>query len=163
MSNVLLPEVGNLAWAPLTTIEAVEIFDRYNGVPTLGTVRAAGTSHLFWRAIGYTADVSLWLYVPLTTSDCDQIDDDEGPGIVDGIVFRSPTQRFIAVGVAVEHRLVFEREWRLPAGLQQSEILTPLLEFTSEALRMALDQDLPLSRRELMQRASEVVGHLVPN
>jgi hypothetical protein len=31
-----LPMVGNLAWAPAPGIESVDVFDRFNGVPTLG-------------------------------------------------------------------------------------------------------------------------------
>ncbi|MEU8171229.1 hypothetical protein AB0B97_32480, partial [Micromonospora sp. NPDC049004] len=66
MSKSVLPMLGNLAWAPVTSVEKVEIFDRYNGVPTLGVFRTGGQAHLFWRVLGYIGDISLWLYVPLS-------------------------------------------------------------------------------------------------
>jgi len=156
-----MPELGNLAWAPLAAVDEVEIFDRYNGVPTLGVFRSAGESHMFWRAVGYTGDISLWLYVPLRPEDEHNIEDDEGPGLLDGIVFRSPRPRFATVGVANLNRLVFEREWNVPANLRQAEVLRPLIEFVSDSLTLALQEDLAASRRDVYQKAETVVRQLV--
>ncbi|NMO56567.1 hypothetical protein HH310_36010 [Actinoplanes sp. TBRC 11911] len=161
MSSGVVPELGNLAWAPLAAIEELEIYDRYNGVPTLGVFRSLGETHMFWRAVGYTGDISFWLYVPLAPEDEQNVEDDEGPGLLDGIVFRSTRSRFATVGVANLNRLVFEREWNIPAGLHQAEILKPLLEFVSESLTLVLREDLASSRREVYQKAETVVRQLV--
>jgi hypothetical protein len=159
--TIVMPELGNLAWAPETAVEEIEIFDRYNGVPTLGVVRTGEQAHMFWRALGYTGDVSLWLYVPLEAEDKAAIDDDEGPGLLDGIVFRSPKSRFAVVGVADGNRLIFEREWLVPAQLLPADIIRPLATFVEEALSIALDEGLPTSRRENMIRAQSAVRDLV--
>lgn len=161
MSSGVMPELGNLAWAPLAAVEEVEIFDRYNGVPTLGVFRSAGETHMFWRVVGYTGDISLWLYVPLSPGDERNMQDDEGPGLLDGIVFRSPQPRFATVGVANLNRLVFEREWSVPAGLDQAGVLRPLLDFAYESLTLALQADLASSRREVYQKAENAVRQLV--
>ncbi|MBO4161740.1 hypothetical protein [Micromonospora antibiotica] len=161
MSRSVLPDVGNLAWAPITSLEEVEIFDRHNGVPTLGIFRTNGQNHLFWRVIGYTGDISLWLYVPLSPEEDVIVEEDEGPGILDGIIFRCKEPRYVAVGVADYHRIVFEREWNIPPGLSNTDLLQPLLEFVAEALQLAINQGLPASRRDLFQKAREAVRNLV--
>jgi len=160
VSNALMPEIGNLAWAPLSNAEEVEIFDRHNGVPTLGVIRTRKEAHLYWRVFGYTGDFSLWLYVPLSAADEAKLEDDEGAGILDGIVFRSPHRRYVTVGVGHLHRLIFEREWVLPASVQQDEISGPLAIFTAEALGMAIKDSLPSSRRQLVEQAKQAVRDL---
>ncbi|BFU47884.1 hypothetical protein [Krasilnikovia sp. MM14-A1004] len=160
MSSGVMPELGNLAWAPLAAVEEVEIFDRYNGVPTLGVFRSGGEAHLFWRVVGYTGDISLWLYVPLSAEDERNVDDDEGPGLLDGIVFRSPRSRYATVGVTNLHRLIFEREWSIPANMGQSEVVRPLTEHVLESLALALQADLAASRREAYQKAETAVRQL---
>jgi hypothetical protein len=161
MSNTVMPEVGNLAWIPLTSVEEVEIFDRYNGVPTLGVFRLGGQAHLFWRALGYTGDVSVWLYVPLSPQDEACLENDEGPGLLDGTVFRSTHPRYVAVGIADFNRLIFEREWIVPRELRQADIIRPLAEFIEESLQIALDEGLPPTRRQNVQKAQDAVRHLV--
>jgi len=49
----VLPNLGNLAWAPVPAIENVAVFDRFNGVPTFGLFSASGERQLFWRLTGY--------------------------------------------------------------------------------------------------------------
>lgn len=161
MGDCLMPEIGNLAWAPLAALEEVEFFDRHNGVPSLGVIRAGGKAHLFWRALGYTGDTSLWLYIPLGPDDETALASDEGPSLLDGIVFRSPSSRFASVGVADANRLVFEREWSVPVELGQSDIIRPLAEFMIEALKIALAEDLPHSRRQIVEKAQAAVRELV--
>jgi hypothetical protein len=162
VSNSVMPESGNLAWAPLTALEEVEIFDRYNGVPTLGVVRTTkGDAHLFWRVIGYTGDISLWLYVPLSPGDELALEGDEGPSLLDGIVFGSPLARFVTVGVSDLHRLVFEREWNIPPNSGREDIVGKLVDFVGESLQIALDEGLPPTRRERVAKAKEAVRHLV--
>ncbi|GGM32941.1 hypothetical protein GCM10011608_16770 [Micromonospora sonchi] len=161
MSKSVLPTLGNLAWAPVTSVEEVEIFDRFNGVPSLGVFRTGGQSHLFWRVLGYTGDISLWLYVPLSDGDEEALEDDEGPSLLDGIVYHSPRQRYVTVGVANYYRLLFEREWSIPAEAKRGEILRSLIEDVTAALQLAIDEDLPASRREDFKKAREAVRHLV--
>jgi hypothetical protein len=155
-----MPEVGNLAWAPLTAIEEVEIFDRHNGVPTLGIIRTRDHCHLFWRALGYTGDISLWLYVPLDADDLARIDDEEGAGLLEGIVHNSATERFATIGVADYHRIIFEREWKIPARAASEDVVRHLIDFAYEALSIALREDLPPSRRGHVAKAQEAVQHL---
>lgn len=161
MSKSVLPEVGNLAWAPITSVEEVEIFDRHNGVPSLGVFRTGNQKHLFWRALGYTGDISFWLYAPLTSADEAALDDDEGPGILDGLIYQLQEERYVTVGAADYYRLVFEREWRIPQGLNHQELPHALVEFVAESLQLALNEGLPSSRREIFQKAHEAARHLV--
>ena len=160
MSKSVLPKLGNLAWAPVTSVEKVEIFDRYNGVPTLGVFRTGGQAHLFWRVLGYTGDISLWLYVPLSDGDEQSLADDEGPGLLDRIVYHSPRRRYATFGVADFNRLTFEREWSIPAQTKHAEILHSLVEDVASALQLAIDEGLPPSRREDFKKAQEAVRHL---
>jgi hypothetical protein len=71
------PMLGNLAWAPLPAFEEVEVLDRFNGVPTLGTFGRSGEKILFWRALGYVPPegFSVWLYVPLDAEDEQHLED----------------------------------------------------------------------------------------
>lgn len=159
-----MPELGNLAWAPLSAVDEVEIFDRYNGVPTLGVARSGHEVYLFWRAVFYLDDSSLWLYVPLTAADREHVDADDDSDLMDGLVFRSPVVRYVTVGVAHMNRLVFEREWCLPAGLSPERVCRSLLDFAYESMKVALDQNPPLppSRRDVVRKASDAVRELIP-
>ncbi|MET8279723.1 Hsp20/alpha crystallin family protein [Micromonospora sp. NPDC005174] len=156
------PELGNLAWAPLPTVEAVEIIDRYNGVPTLGVARAQGETCLFWRILSDDEHVSVWLYVPLTNPDEEHLNADDDSDYLDTIVVKSSRPRYTTMGVAYDNRLVFEREWQLPADLSADDAALACLEFCAEAMRVALAQKppLPATRRRIAQKASEAVKHL---
>jgi hypothetical protein len=159
----LVPETGNLAWAPLANVERIDILDRHNGVPTLGIVWIDGQGHLFWRVLGYVGDLSTWLYVPLTDDDHRHLEDAGADDVLSGIVFDSPGWRYVAVGIAEGNRLVFEREWQLPEDLGRGSIIPPLVDFMSDALHVALTQEpLPASRRDVVQRASRALDKLVP-
>jgi hypothetical protein len=160
MNSSVVPALGNLAWAPLPAVEEVEIFDRHNGVPSLGTIRIGDEVHLFWRVLGYTGDISLWLYLPLSPAEQQRVQDDETMDALDAILARSGSGGYVTVGVADGHRLTFEREWRVPNDLAEGGIVSPLLEFVTEALQIALDEDLPLARRQHVQKAQEAVRHL---
>jgi hypothetical protein len=160
--RTLLPEVGNLAWAALSSIENVEMLDRFNGVPTLGTLRADGHSHLFWRSLFYVSDVSVWMYVPLTSRDLRRLDSDKDP--LEGIIVQSAQDRYVAVACAYENRVIFEREWELPARRTVDQVLSAVLDFMSESLKIALDQDpIPSSRRHVIQLAADAVRELIPH
>ncbi|MGC4803587.1 hypothetical protein [Micromonospora sp. DT233] len=130
------PELGNLAWAPLPTVEAVEIIDRYNGVPTLGVVRAEGEPCLFWRVLSDDEHVSVWLYVPLSSEDQGHLAADDDTEFLDTIVVGSRSSRYTTMGVAYDNRLVFEREWWLPAGLTADAAALACLGQASRALLM---------------------------
>ncbi|WFE57856.1 hypothetical protein [Micromonospora sp. WMMD712] len=158
------PELGNLAWAPLPTVDAVEIIDRYNGVPTLGVVEAGGEPCLFWRVLSDDDHVSVWLYVPLTREDEEHLDADDDSDVLESIVIASPGPRYTTMGVAYDNRLIFEREWQLSANLTADEAALACLEFCAESMRVALAQNppLPATRRKIVQKASDAVRHLAP-
>jgi len=157
-----MPEIGNLAWAAVTSVEGVEILDRFNGVPTLGMIKVDGGLHLFWRCLFYVSDVSAWMYVPLTAEDVAQLDRDD-VDVLEGVVFDSPADRYVTLAVAHENRLVFEREWRLPRGMASEEVVPAATDFLDDAMRIALDQDpIPSSRREVIQKAADAVRELIP-
>jgi hypothetical protein len=163
MSQDLIPEIGSLAWSPHAAVDAIEILDRFNGVPTLGIIRANAGSHLFWRVAPYVSDVSIWLYVPVGPTDlvCLESTDDDP---LDRLVFRSVIARHTTMAVAHDNRVVFEREWRLPEELEPPQLLRALMGFAAEALRIALLHDpLPASRRHIVRHASLVVRDLLPN
>ncbi|MGS2613631.1 hypothetical protein ACVCAH_03730 [Micromonospora sp. LZ34] len=158
------PELGNLAWAPLPNLDAVEIFDRFNGVPTLGVARAKGEACLFWRVFSDDDKISAWLYVPLTDEDERYLSADDDNEVLDTIVFHSLTSRYTTIGTATANRLIFEREWQLPAGLSPDEVAEAFIEFCLEAMTVALQQDPPLppSRRQIVQKATDAVRHMAP-
>jgi hypothetical protein len=64
------------------------------------------------------------------------------------------------VGIALEYRLVFEREWHLPADASPDRLIDEMLDFLREALDTAMQQELSPARRELMRTASEAVRDL---
>jgi hypothetical protein len=156
-----LPMMGNLAWAPAPGIENVDVFDRFNGVPTLGLFSVSGDRELFWRALGYVPRrMSIWIYLPLTSADEHHISCADPSDLLAGLVFRSPSERYVTVGIALEYRLVFEREWHLPVNADADQLINEMLLFLNEALDISLSQELPPARRELMRTASEAVREL---
>jgi hypothetical protein len=156
-----LPMLGNLAWAPVPAIENVEILDRFNGVPTFGLFSSGGERQLFWRVTGYvTRSVSVWLYVPLTAADERQLVCADPSDLLEGLVFRSRESRYVTVGVAADYRLIFEREWHIPQGLDSSRLLREVLVFLIEAMQLALAEDLPPARRELVYTTSQALQEL---
>jgi len=157
----MLPTLGNLAWAPVPAIENVEVLDRFNGVPTFGVFTAGGERQLFWRVTGYVPrSMSIWLYVPLTPADENRLARAEPSDLLAGLVFRSPGPRYATVGMARDYRLIFEREWRLPENSDPGALLTDVLEFLLDALTIALSEDLPPARRQIVYTASEAVREL---
>jgi hypothetical protein len=161
MSKSVMPVVGNLAWVPTPAVDEVDILDRFNGVPTFGIVHGSTGSHLFWRSFGYVTDhVSLWLYVPLTPQDEQSLSSCDGEDALVGLVNGSPVNRYVTVGAAWDNRLIFEREWLLPAGLSEAAFRKSSLRFVAEAMQMKVDQGLPSSRREVLRAASVAVKEL---
>jgi hypothetical protein len=153
--------MGNLGWAPAPGIENVDIFDRFNGVPTLGLFSVGRTRNLFWRALGYVPRrMSIWIYLPLTEADEHHLSCADAADPLAGLMFNSPAERYATVGIALEYRLVFEREWHLPADADADRLIDEMLEFLREALDIAMQQELPPVRRELMRTASEAVREL---
>lgn len=160
MDKLLMPVLGNLAWAPYAETDRVEILDRFNGVPTLGVLRTRDGNHLFWRVAGYVSQFSLWLYVPLDEADYARLQECDGTTLLDGLVLQSPKQRYLTLGLAESNRLMFEREWVLPGMADEHQLMSELLPFLLEALTLSLEQDLPAGRREIVTRASRVVREL---
>ena len=157
-----LPMLGNLAWAPVPAIESLEVLDRFNGVPTFGLFSAGGERQLFWRVTGYVPrSYSIWLYIPLTADDESRLSHAELSDLLGGLVFRSPAPRYATVGVAKDYRLLFEREWRIPQDTDSRRLLDDVLGFLLDALTIALSEDMPPARREIVYTTSEVIRELV--
>ena len=159
--SAVLPELFNLAWAPAVDVDRVDIYDRHNGVPTLGIFTVRSEAHLFWRVFGYTGDHSGWLYVPLTAEEGDAAARGDDLGL-DGIVYGLAQPRYATIGAAEANRIVFEREWQIPAGMTPHTLLRPYLVFLLEALEVASTSGLPPTRREAVERTHEAVRELVP-
>lgn len=158
----MLPMLGNLAWAPVPAIENVEVLDRFNGVPTLGLFTAVGERNLFWRVTGYVPrSFSVWLYVPLTGGDEARLARTDPADLLDDVVFGGAAPRYATVGLARDYRLVFEREWQVPAGADALGLLRDVLGFLRESLAITLDEDMPPARRELLWKTSEAIRELV--
>ncbi len=156
-----LPMLGNLAWIPVPAADEVEVLDRFNGVPTLGVISTDGERLLVWRAYGYVPEkVSVWLYVPLDDQEYRRLQEAEAGDLLTGLVFNVKQARYATVGVALDYRLVFEREWQIPARDNATLLLSDLVKFLHEALTIALEQDLPLARRQLMCQAYQAVKEL---
>ncbi len=77
------------------------------------------------------------------------------------MLVRSSAPRYATVGVARDYRLVFEREWRIPQDTDPQRLLDDVLGFLLEALMIALSEDMPPARRELVYTTSEVIRELV--
>ena len=156
-----LPMLGNLAWAPVPAIENVEVLDRFNGVPTFGLFSTGGDRQLFWRVTGYVPrSFSIWLYVPLTADDETRLGHAEPSDLLSGLVFQSQAPHYATVGVARDYRLVFERDWQLPQDTDAQRLLDDVLRFLLDALRIALNEDMPPARREIVFTTSEVIREL---
>ena len=156
-----LPMLGNLAWAPVPAIESVEVLDRFNGVPTFGLFSARGERQVFWRVTGYVPrSYSIWLYIPLTADDESRLSHAEPSDLLAGLVFGSSAPRYATVGVARDYRLIFEREWRIPQDTDSQRLLGDVLGFLLDALTIALSEDMPPARRELVYTTSEAIREL---
>ena len=154
------PMVGNLAWAPLPAFEEVEALDRFNGVPTLGVFGRPGARVLFWRALGYVQELSIWLYVPLSDADEQRLAFADSSDLLTGLVFESDAARTVTVGVAQDNRLVWEYSWILPAGLSSGELVSQLVGFLLESLGRSLKQAMAPRRRKAVKKATRAVREL---
>jgi hypothetical protein len=132
----------------------------------LGIFSADGERTLFWRTVGYVpAKISIWLYVPMDEYAEHHVPSSDPSDILTGLLFQSPTDRYVAVGVTVsDYRISFEREWKVTAGLSAHAVIDEMPDFlleVLEVLELMLQQDLPSTRREMMVRASRAVRELV--
>ncbi|MDT5023914.1 MAG: hypothetical protein QOE61_340 [Micromonosporaceae bacterium] len=158
----LVPELGHLAWSPVAGVDGIEIFDRFNGVPTLGLVRVGDQSHLFWRAAFHTLPISVWLYLPVTDEERVRLQEADDVDLLDGLIFNAPCARYAAVSVADGNRIVFEREWSLPVHRGPEATLVDVIDFARDSLAIAVEQDpMPASRLLVVQQASRLVQELV--
>jgi hypothetical protein len=156
-----LPILGSLAWTPLPGADEIDIYDRFNGVPTLGILRTSqAPPHLFWRVIGYVTEFSFWLYVPLTPAEVERLAIAAEPDLLDGITHYAEQSRSASVAVALDNRLIFERGWLLPGRLGPADLQAAFLDHLIETLSAALEHDLPPSRREVYERAEAVAKRL---
>ena len=55
---------------------------------------------------------------------------------------------------------VFEREWHLPENIDAQTLLSDVLGFLVEALRIALSEDMPPARRQIVYTTSEAIREL---
>lgn len=62
--------------------------------------------------------------------------------------------------VAKDQQLVFEREWRIPQDTDSQRLLDDVLGFLLDALTIALSEDMPPARRELVYTTSEAIREL---
>lgn len=148
-------DLGNLAWAPVNNFEAVELLDRFNGIPTLGVFKSDGTWHLFWRVLSLNV-ASLWLYVPLTTAEHDALlAGDEG---LTGVLFDRPQDCYVTIGAAHKNRLIFEREFHLKANMSQQDTWQSALDHARASLELALEHGLPPQRRAKVIEARRVLA-----
>jgi hypothetical protein len=148
-------ELGNRAWEPYKTVDTLEVLDRHNGIPTLGFFTAAGQRQLFWQAIGYvTDDFSVWIYVPVSPAA------PADPRLPEGLILDSPIDRIVTVGMAHHNRLIFEREWNVPARANEGRVLHDVTHFLVEAMDVADRHGLPPGRSELLDQAAQVVREL---
>lgn len=157
------PMVGNLAWAPLPAFEEVDVLDRFNGVPTLGTFGKSGDKILFWRALGYVppGGFSIWIYVPLSTADEQHLEDAEPAELLRGLIFESSEWRHVTVGMAKDYRLFVEFDWNLPVKTSAEDLVREMLLFLASSLTGLAEQEtVTPSRRRAARKASKAVREL---
>lgn len=143
-------ELGRAAWEPAEAAE-VEVYDRFNGVPTIGFFTAAGQRIFFWQAFGHVTDgISAWVYVPAPPTG--ELDENALPY---GLVFGSPVARAAVVAVAVSNRLVFWQNWTIEAGLDTPALLHAMAHYLLDAVQAAYSRDLPPETNEAIGRASQ--------
>ena len=155
------PMEGNLAWAPLPAFEEVEVLDRFNGVPTLGSFGPPGNKILFWRITGYVpqAGLSIWLYVPLSADDESRLASADPSELLNGLIFQSPAPRAATVALADDYRLVLEADWILPAGASSEAIMRELLRRLLDELGSKRRALAPWHRKTV-RRASKAIEEL---
>jgi len=56
---------------------------------------------------------------------------------------------------------VFEREWQVPQDIDSRRLLDDVLGFLLDALTIALSEDMPPARREIVYTTSEAIRELV--
>jgi hypothetical protein len=145
----------------VSAIENVEVLDRFNGVPTFGLFSSGGERQLFWRVTGYVPYAySVWLYIPLTAADENRLAHADSSDLLVGLAFGSRVPRYVTVGMAKDYRLIFEREWQLPQDAEPRQLVHDMLAFLLDAFRVALTEEMPPGRRELVSTMSEAVKEL---
>jgi hypothetical protein len=144
-------DLGNIAWAPVNNFQTVELFDRFNGVPTLGVLAVSSKSYLFWRVMDHDI-ASVWLYVPLTNRERNTLLKN-GDEALNGVLFNRRKEHYATVGLAYENRLFFEREFLMNPGMDSDAAYGAIIDHSLQSLRMMLDHDLPPGRREKAERA----------
>jgi hypothetical protein len=150
----------NLGWAPFSNSDSVDILDRHNGVPTLGIVTSSDNKTLFWQCANL-GEASIWIYLPLSDADIALLDEDD-EGSLEGVVLGLDNARWATMGVAgPDNRLAFEREWYIPPNLTTDNAFDEIIRHAAESLAAALNTDLPPSRRDVVQHASDVARQLV--
>jgi hypothetical protein len=157
------PMVGNLAWAPLPAFEEVDVLDRFNGVPTLGTFGRPGSKILFWRVLGYVppSGLSVWLYVPLSEEDERHLEEAEPSELLHGLVFQSAQWRQVTVGMAKDYRLFVEFDWNLPVQAPSEDLVREMLGFLASSLKgLADEESVTPARRRAARKASRAVREL---
>jgi hypothetical protein len=116
---------------------------------------------LFWRVTGYVSrSFSIWLYIPLTAADEIHLAQVDPSDLLAGFVFRSRVRRYVTVGIDMDYRLILEREWQLPENAEPRGLLHEMLAFLLDALRIALTEDMPPARRELVFTMSQALKEL---
>jgi len=101
--------------------------------------------------------------VPASGVDLARLDGDDGEDPLDGLVFRSPTPRFVAVGVAHDNRVLLALPWRLDPDLEPHQVVRALMRFTAQALRAVLRQGpLPAHKQPAVRHACRAVSELAP-
>lgn len=116
MADVLeLLNVGAQAWDAVRDADEIEILNRNNGVPTLGSAHTRRDCVLFWHA-ALDDDVSLWVYLKLGRGDKRLLRKNKVGHLLDGVTLRLQKSRAAALGIAYRGDLIALASWEIPAG-----------------------------------------------
>lgn len=133
MADVLeLLNMGAQAWDAVRDADEIEILNRNNGVPTLGSAHTGRDCVLFWHA-ALDDDVSLWIYLKLGRGDKRLLRRNKVGHLLDGVTLGLKKDRAAALGIAYRGDLIALAPWQIPAGASAEE-LEPYLVATAAGI-----------------------------
>lgn len=123
MADVVeLLDAGAQAWSAVRDADEIEILNRNNGVPTLGSAHTRRDCVLFWHAAFEDDEASLWIYLKLGRRDKRRLRRNKVGHLLDGVTLGLRKERPAVLGVAYRGDLIAWAPWQIPAGASARQL-----------------------------------------
>ena len=152
------PTPGYYAAVPSSGFSDRVVVEYYNGVPSVLIVEIDGVPVLVWMLHGHDDDVRLWVYVPLSPAEVEEMTDSPPLLLTDWLAERPA--RTIYLGVADAEVLTLVVTWDVPRapGAQMASLA---VDAVLAELRRALLHELPVMTSRAFRDTESNMRHLV--